>query len=62
MQNILIFTILFVVGCVGSPIHSTLTYNDIQTKIKNNNKRLLSLKINMKKDQVLSLMGEPERY
>lgn len=48
-------------GCVGSPIHSTLTYNDLQSRIKKNNQALLQLKVGMQHAQVLGIMGQPER-
>lgn len=48
-------------GCVGSPVHQTLTYNDIQSTIKQNNDKLLQLRIGMSQDDVLILMKKPER-
>ena len=48
-------------GCVGSPVHSTLKYNEIQSRIKDTNKALLNLKIWMPQKQVLTVLGEPER-
>jgi hypothetical protein len=48
-------------GCVGSPIASTLKYDSVQQTIKRNNDALLSIKVGMTKDEVLKVMGKPER-
>ncbi len=52
---------LLISGCVGSPVHSTIKYNSVQSEISRNNKNLLTLKIGMAQEQVLQHMGEPER-
>ncbi len=49
------------VGCVGSPVHSTLKYGSVQRAIKRNNNNLMELKAGMSKEQVRSIMREPER-
>lgn len=48
-------------GCVGSPVHETLTYNRVQSEISRNNKNLMTLRIGMTHEQVLQHMGQPER-
>ena len=48
-------------GCVGSPIHETLKYNSVQGTAKRNNKALMSLNIEMSKEEVRKMMGDPER-
>lgn len=48
-------------GCVGSPIHSTLKYDSVQSTIKHNNKDLLALNVGMTKYEVRKLLGDPER-
>lgn len=48
-------------GCVGSPIHSTLTYAGIQSDIKRNNSSLVKLQTGMSQEQVKETLGEPER-
>lgn len=48
-------------GCVGSPIHETITYDRIQSEISLNNQNLLTLKIGMRQGQVQQHMGQPER-
>ena len=55
------FIMLIFFGCVGSPIHSTLSYHSVSEKIKKNNKALLKLKVGMTKDEVQQIMGEPQR-
>lgn len=52
---------MLLVGCVGSPIHATVTYSSVQGTIKKNNENLLSLKIDMSQAEAKKLMGEPER-
>ncbi len=49
------------VRCVGSTIHSTVTYNKRQEIIKRNNKNILRLKIDMSQDEVQKIMSNPER-
>ncbi len=49
------------VSCVGSPIHSTVTYNKRQEIIKRNNKNILRLKIDISQDEVQKVMSNPER-
>ena len=57
----LIFLTLIVPGCVGSPVHSTLKYGSVQRAIKRNNNNLMELKAGMSKEQVRSIMRDPER-
>ena len=57
----LIFLTLIVPGCVGSPVHSTLKYGSVQRAIKRNNNNLMELKAGMSKEQVRSIMKDPER-
>lgn len=52
---------LLPISCVGSPVHETLKYNSIQNRIGNNNDTLLQLRIGMAQDEVLEVMGKPER-
>lgn len=58
LLSALAFIVLF--GCVGSPVHSTITYNSIQSTIRKNNDKLLSMKIGMTQDETRALMGPPE--
>lgn len=53
--------VLLIVGCVGSPIHSTLRYNSIQGSIADNNQHLLGLRVGMPMDEAQGIMGPPER-
>lgn len=52
---------LILSGCVGSPVHSTLKYNSVQSDISRNNKNLMSLRTGMTQEQVVQHMGQPER-
>ena len=61
MKHLLLLIIPFMIGCYGSPVHSTFAYNEVQKTVKKNNKALLSINIGLSKEQVLDLMGEPER-
>jgi len=63
MWRILITLLLFslISGCVGSPVHETLTYSSLQSKIKSNNQALLKLRIGMQQSEVRNVMNEPER-
>jgi hypothetical protein len=54
-------SLVMLVGCVGSPVHSTMQYNSIQSKIVENNDRLLMLRVGMLQTDVLGVMGKPER-
>jgi outer membrane protein assembly factor BamE (lipoprotein component of BamABCDE complex) len=56
-----IMTSLMFSGCVGSPVHQTITYNRLQSDISRNNKNLMTLKIGISQEQVLQHMGQPER-
>ena len=56
----LVFIVSFS-GCVGSPIHSTLTYDSVKKTINRNNAALMKLKAGMGQKEVRSIMGEPER-
>lgn len=60
-RAILVLSLLVFAGCVGSPIHSTLTYGGIKKTIKRNNAALMKLRTGMSQEDVLLLMGEPER-
>ncbi len=51
----------FLFGCVGSPVHSTIAYNSVQSSIKSNNEQLLYMKIGMTPEETKKLMGPPER-
>ncbi len=48
-------------GCVGSPVHSTIKYNSVQSMINDNNEKLLNMKIGVSQEDVVQLMGKPER-
>ncbi len=50
---------LMLLGCVGSPVHSTIAYNSVQSEISHNNENLLALNIGMTKQQVLEKMDQP---
>lgn len=52
---------IILAGCVGSPIHSTITYSSIQSTIKKNNLSLAKFQTGMSQDEVRALVGEPER-
>ena len=51
---------ILVAGCVGSPVHSTIKYNTLQSTINENNEKLLRMKIGISQEDVLQLMGKPE--
>jgi len=60
--NVFILTaVLFLSGCVGSPIHSSIKYDQVQNQIKKNNANLTLLSAGMTKEKVLEVMGKPER-
>lgn len=48
-------------GCVGSPIHSTLTYGSVKKTIAKNNTALMKLKTSMTQEEVWNVLGQPER-
>lgn len=48
-------------GCYGDVWHSTIRYNSIQSTIRENNEKLLSLKIGMIQQETRQVMGSPER-
>jgi hypothetical protein len=52
---------LILAGCVGSPVHSTMTYSSIQSTIKKNNQGLMDLRVGMAQPEVRSTLGDPER-
>ena len=52
---------MFIFGCVGSPVHETITYASLQSTIKSNNGNLLKLRVGMTKEEVGKTMGNPER-
>ncbi len=58
---IVLILALFTAGCVGSPVHSTLKYNEIQAEIEKNNSALLGLKIGTRQKEVRTIMGDAER-
>lgn len=56
------FMSIILMGCgVGSPHHRTVTYNRIQSTIKQNNENLLLMKIEMTQKETRKFMGPPER-
>ena len=57
----LLFILILICGCVGSPAHRTMRYDEVQSTIKKNNEALLNLRIGMVSDQVKEVMGKPER-
>lgn len=57
----ILMIVFLLLGCYGSPIHQTVAYNNVQKNLKKNNNGLLSLNIEMSKEQVIKIMGEPER-
>ena len=62
MRKILLLSlILFICGCVGSPVHSSLKYSSVQNLIKKNNTNLMKLASGLDKESVQELMGQPER-
>ena len=61
MKYMVAILLLAVAGCVGSPVHSTITYNNNQAAIKHNNHDLLDLVIGMYAKDVRTIMGDPER-
>jgi hypothetical protein len=59
--SILVFIALFLVGCVGSPIHSTVKYSTVKSKINRNNNNLLKMKRGMTIEETKKIMGKPDR-
>lgn len=57
----LLVAILLTAGCVGSPLHSTVKYNNVQGTVKRNNAAMLSLKVGLSKHDVQARLGLPER-
>lgn len=60
-KALFISSLLVFAGCVGSPIHSTLTYGSVKKTINRNNAALMKLIAGMSQNEVRSIMGEPER-
>jgi hypothetical protein len=60
-KALLISSLLVFAGCVGSPIHSTLTYGSVKKTVDRNNAALMKLRAGMNQNEVRSIMGEPER-
>lgn len=60
-KALFISSLLLFAGCVGSPFHSTLTYDSVKKTIKKNSAALMKLKAGMSQDEVRTVMGEPER-
>ncbi len=58
---LLLLMLIGATGCVGSPIHQTAKYNSVQSTISENNDNLLQMKAGMSREQVVKLMGKPER-
>lgn len=50
-----------IAGCVGSPVHSTMKYNDVQSTIKANNQKLMTLQVGVSQADVRASLGDPER-
>jgi outer membrane protein assembly factor BamE (lipoprotein component of BamABCDE complex) len=42
-------------------VHSTIKYNSVQSTINENNEKLLRMKIGATQENVIQLMGTPER-
>jgi len=59
--SILIALLLWGVGCVGSPVHSTIAYGSVKKTIRKNNTAILTLKAGMSQDEVKVTLGNPER-
>ncbi len=53
--------LLLLAGCVGSPLHSTVHYNSVQSTIKHNNAALLKLRAGVDSAAVQKELGPPER-
>lgn len=60
-KALFISSLLVFASCVGSPLHSTLTYDSVRKTINRNNAALMKLKAGMNQNEVRSIMGEPER-
>jgi len=60
MKKIVLIALMFVAGCVGSPVHRGLTIDAKRKEIRRNHKNLLSLKVGLDKSQVTELMGKPK--
>jgi len=52
---------LLLAGCVGSPIHSSLTYGGVKNTCKKNTQNLMRLKVGILQEEVRAIMGEPHR-
>ena len=57
----LVLSILAFIGCVGSPLHETATYNSIESQVKRNNAGILNLRAGMDKAGVQKSLGKPAR-
>ncbi len=61
MKNIL-FLLVFLVGCAGSPAYNSMRLSGIQKTIGENNEKMYTLRIDMTMDMVLTHMGRrPEK-
>ena len=62
MRELIIFLLIFTLsGCVGNPIHKSVTYSSMQSIIKKNNEAIFNLKIGMSPEEVKEVVGNPER-
>jgi len=65
LRKVLFLNLLFILnlicGCVGSPVHMTMKYSQVQSIIEKNNEALLNLRLGMVPDQIREIMGKPER-
>jgi outer membrane protein assembly factor BamE (lipoprotein component of BamABCDE complex) len=60
-KTLLIIGLLVLGGCVGSPVHSTLTYGSVKKTVNRNNTALMKLKAGMSQNEVQVIIGKPER-
>ena len=54
-------SLALVIGCVGSPVHATVKYSQVQSRIQKTNSALLDLQIGVSRAETRELLGQPER-
>ena len=60
-KALFISSLLLFAGCVGSPVHSHVTYRSRKKTIRKNTTGLMKLKAGMTQEEVRNVMGRPVR-